>query len=173
MLTSEPETGQGTVHWRNWADQAFSQFYDQSWDLVETAAWCYKTLLTERVRRAFAFISMTSSFCSCWHFEIASQGMSLWFFCWCLLTGDWKNLLHGDSSRWCYSLYNKYFITLLILYIHSTLRSRLVCLLVARFQRAVLYVPYCVLVCVLFQREFFFFNACLLNLLLGYTVVIL
>lgn len=82
-------------------------------------------------------------------------------------------LLHGDTSRRCYNLYNfyQYFITLLILYIHFTLCSKLVYLLIARFQRAVLYVLYCVLFST--WAFLFFFNACSLNLVLGYTVVIL
>lgn len=56
-----------------------------------------------------------------------------------------------DATVFITSTFYQYFITLLILYIHFTLRSKLVCLLIARFQRAVLYVLYCVLVCVFFS----------------------
>lgn len=55
------------------------------------------------------------------------------------------------------SIFYQYFITLLILYIHFTLRSKPVCLLIARFQRAVLYVLYCVLVCVFLSPWAFLF----------------
>lgn len=102
------------------------------------------------------------------------------FFCWCLLTGDWNTYcmvtLLEDATVFITSIFYQYFITLLILYIHFTLRSKLVCLLIARFQRAVLYVLYRVLVCVFLSAWaflFLFFNACSLNLVLGYTVVIL
>lgn len=84
-----------------------------------------------------------------------------------------------DATVFITSIFYQYFITLLILYIHFTLRSDLVCLLIAKYQRAVLYVLYRVLVRVLLYSVsfpfsfFFFFNACSLNLVLGYTVVIL
>lgn len=65
--------------------------------------------------------------------------------------------LLDDATVFITSIFYQYFITLLILYIHSTLRSKLVCLLVARFQRAVLYVLYCVLVCVFFFSVSFLF----------------
>lgn len=122
-----------------------------------------------------------------WHFYLRSclvhsrneLVILLVFFCWCLLTGDWNTYcmvtLLEDATVFITSIFYQYFITLLILYIHLTLRSKLVCLLIARFQRAVLYVLYCVLVCVFLSAWafFFFFNACSLNLVLGYTVVIL
>lgn len=85
-----------------------------------------------------------------------------------------------DATVFITSIFYQYFITLLILYIH--LRSQLVCLLIVRYQRAVLYVsvPVCLSVC-FFQRELFIYlfifyfslNACPSNLVLGYTVVIL
>lgn len=122
-----------------------------------------------------------------WHFYLRSSLVHsrnelvilLVFFCWCLLTRDWNTYcmvtLLEDAMVFITSIFYQYFITLLILYIHFTLRSKLVCLLIARFQRAVLYVLYRVLVCVFFSAWalFFFFNACSLNLVLGYTVVIL
>lgn len=72
------------------------------------------------------------------------------------------------------SIFYQYFITLLILYIHS----QLPCLLIARYQRAVVYVLYCVLVCVFFFSVsftfcFVFLTLVRFNLVLGYTVVIL
>lgn len=83
------------------------------------------------------------------------------FFCSCLLTGDWNTYcmvtLLEDATVFIISIFYQYFITLLILYIHFILRSKLVCLLIARYQRAVLYLLCCALICVLFSLSFPFF----------------
>lgn len=59
-----------------------------------------------------------------------------------------------DATVFITSIFYQYFITLLILYIHS----QLLCLLIARYQRAVLYVLYCVLVRVFFFSVSFTFS---------------
>lgn len=51
-----------------------------------------------------------------------------------------------EATVFIISIFYQYFITLLILYIHWT---KVVCLLIASYQRALLYLLCCVLVCVL------------------------
>lgn len=118
------------------------------------------------------FISMTASYRLYWiwlfSFYLKSSFvhsrnelvMILVFFCSCLLTGDWNTYcmmtLLEDATVFITSIFYQYFITLLILYNHYTLRSKLVCLLIARYQKAVLYLLCCVLMCVLFSMSFLF-----------------
>jgi len=77
------------------------------------------------------------------------------FFCQCLSTADRNTYcmvtLLEDATVFITSIFYQYFISLLILYIQFTLRSQLVCLLITRYQRAVPYALYCVLVSVLFS----------------------
>lgn len=86
------------------------------------------------------------------------------FFCRRLLSGNWNTYcmvtLLGDATVFVTSTFYQYFISLLILYIYFTLHSQPVCLLIARYQRAVLYVLYCVLVSVTFSVSFTFVFFC-------------
>lgn len=98
------------------------------------------------------------------------------FFCWCLLTGDWNIYcmvtLLEDAMVFLTSIFYQYFITLLIFYI--TPCARPLCVLVASFQSCAAR-PYCT--CARLRVLFSFFlsprSACCLDLVLGYTVVIL
>lgn len=93
--------------------------------------------------------------------------ISLVFFCQCLLTGGWKTYcmvtLIGDATVFVTSIFYQYFLSLLILYIHFNLRSWLICLLIAMYQGAVLYVLYRVLVSALLSVwALLFFFYCVL-----------
>lgn len=104
-----------------------------------------------RIPSAFLSLTFLSEVESCPLKEWACDSSCIFL----LMFINWRleYLLHGDTSRRCYDLYNKYLLSVfynLVNFYISTLRSRLVCLLIARFQRAVLYVLYRVLVCVFF-----------------------